>query len=268
VSNLSAAERAEILEEARAAALAAGKVLMEHFGRLSAGQVGHKGVERDLVTAADLDAERAIVARLRERFPGHAIEAEEETHERSSTASLRWFVDPLDGTVNFVHALPMFAVSIALYDGETPEVAVVHAPRLDETFWATREGGAFLDGRRIAVSHAERLGEAILATGFPYRRNELSNSNLENFNAFFYHVRGLRRMGSAALDLAYVAAGRLDGFWELHLAPHDVAAGALLVREAGGIVRDAKGGEDWLRGGHIVAAGEGLFEEIRSRIRV
>jgi myo-inositol-1(or 4)-monophosphatase len=117
------------------------------------------------------------------------------------------------------------------------------------------------------VSAAESLSESILATGFPYRRNELPNNNLENFNRFFLDVRGMRRMGSAAMDLAYVAAGRLDGYWELHLSPHDVAAGALLVREAGGIVKDVDGGENWLRGGHVVAAGPGIFEVIRSRLK-
>jgi myo-inositol-1(or 4)-monophosphatase len=143
----------------------------------------------------------------------------------------------------------------------------VHLPRLGETFTAERGKGTRKDGERVRVSETSALGESILATGFPYRRNELPNNNLENFNRFFLDVRGMRRMGSAAMDLAYVAAGRIDGFWELHLAPHDVAAGALLVREAGGVVRDVDGGEDWLRGGHIVAANPGIFEKIRARVR-
>src|SRR5262249_47287964 len=147
----------------------------------------------------------------------------------------RWFIDPLDGTVNFVHQIPAFAVSIALYSGVEPEVAVVHLPRLGETFTAARGDGARLNGAAIRVSGASELCDAILATGFPYRRGELAHDNLENFNRFYRDVRDLRRMGSAAMDLAYVAAGRIDGFWELHLSPHDVAAGALLVREAGGL---------------------------------
>ena len=155
----------------------------------------------------------------------------------------------------------------AAHTGNVPQVAVVHLPRLDETFTAERGKGAWCAGEPIHVSAAESLGESILATGFPYRRNELPNNNLENFNRFFLDVRGMRRMGSAAMDLAYVAAGRLDGFWELHLAPHDVAAGALLVREAGGVVADVDGGDRWLDAGHIVAAGPRLFEVIRSRIR-
>jgi myo-inositol-1(or 4)-monophosphatase len=126
---------------------------------------------------------------------------------------------------------------------------------------------ASLNGEPIHVSSTAELADAVLATGFPYRRESLEHSNLENFCAFFYDVRDLRRIGSAALDLAYTAAGRFDGFWELHLSPHDVAGGGLLVREAGGIVRDADGGEDWLRGGSLVAAGPALFEAIRSRVR-
>jgi myo-inositol-1(or 4)-monophosphatase len=253
------------LELARSAALEAGQILMEHFGRLTAAEVTSKGVARDLMTAADLASERHVVARLRAAFPDDAIEAEEETRDTPS-AGRRWFLDPLDGTINFVHRLPVFCVSIALYDGKQPQVAVIHAPRLGETFWATRGGGAFRDGKPIRVSAAGELGQAILATGFPYRRNELEHDNLANFERFFYDVRGLRRMGSAAIDLAYTADGRFDGFWELHLGPHDVAAGALLVREAGGVVTDPAGGDDWLRSGHIVAAGPELARQIRVRV--
>jgi len=254
------------LEVAEAAAREAGALLLESFGRLERSSVKTKSAARDLVTSADVASERLVVARLREAFPEHAIEAEEEVRD-AADGRPRWFVDPLDGTVNFVHGIPAFAVSIALFVGGVPEAAVVHLPRLGETFTAERGKGTRKDGEPVRVSETSALGEAILATGFPYRRNELPNNNLENFNRFFLDVRGMRRMGSAAMDLAYVAAGRLDGFWELHLAPHDVAAGALLVREAGGIVRDVDGGEDWLRGGHIVAANPGLFEEIRSRVR-
>lgn len=267
MSGLAPAERARALAVARESALAAGAVLREHFGRLRPAEVASKDVARDLVTAADLESERVLVARLRAEFPGHAIEAEEETRDARSDERPRWFLDPLDGTVNFVHGLPVFAVSLGLWCAGVPEVGVVYAPRLDEMFCAARGGGATLNGTRLQVSSTSSLSAALLATGFPYRRETLAHSNLENFNAFFYDVRGLRRLGSAALDLAYTAAGRFDGYWELHLAPHDVAAGGLLVREAGGIVRDADGGEDWLRGGSVVAAGPALVEAIRARIR-
>lgn len=260
------AERAAILAVAVEAAVRAGDVLVEHFGALEAGEVTTKSSARDLVTAADVASERLLVETLRAAYPHHAIEAEEEVRDAPDDARARWFLDPLDGTVNYVHRLPCFAVSMGLWAGGVPEVAVVHAPRLGETFTATRGGGAALNGKPIHVSGAESLSESILATGFPYRRGELEHSNLENFGRFFYDVRGMRRMGSAAMDLAWVADGRLDGYWELHLSPHDVAAGVLLVREAGGIVTDADGGEDFLRGGHIVASGPGIHAAIRERV--
>ena len=254
------------LSEARAGALEAGALLMERFGRLVPSQIGHKQVARDLVTAADVESERLLVRRLREAFPEHAIQAEEEVCDARDERP-RWYLDPLDGTINFVHRLPAFAVSVGLYLGRTPLVGVVHAPRLGETFWAAAGRGAWLDGERLAVSSAQHLGDAILATGFPYRRGELEHDNLDNFARFFHHVRGMRRMGSAAIDLAYTAAGRFDGYWELHLGAHDLAAGACLVREAGGVVIDPDGGDAWLERGAVVAAGPRLVEAIRARVR-
>lgn len=261
----------EALEVALSAAREAGELLMGYLGKLDASRIKRKSSIRDLVTEADLAAERLLVARLRQAFPEHAIESEEETRD-AADGRPRWFLDPLDGTVNFVHGLPPFAVSMGLYVDGQAQVGVVHAPRLQETFHAKRGGGAFLETpsgplQRLRVSPAEQLSEAILATGFPYRRGELEHDNLANFNELFYAVRGLRRMGSAAIDLAYTAAGRYDAYWELHLAPHDVAAGVLLVREAGGLVSDFLGGEDWLRGGSIIAGGAPLHALLRARLR-
>ncbi|MEW6074663.1 MAG: inositol monophosphatase family protein [Planctomycetota bacterium] len=256
-------ERALVV--ARRAAREAGEILKGFFGRLSGQRIAVKSSPRDLVTEADLASERHLVRRLRDAFPDHRIEAEEEVQDEDD-GQPRWFVDPLDGTINFVHGLPIFAVSLALLSEGTPEVAVVYSPMLREMFAARRGGGATLDDVPIHVSETAELGQAILGTGFPYRRTELAHDNLANFARFFPDVRGLRRMGSAALDLAFTAAGRLDGFWELHLSPHDVAAGALLVREAGGIVTDAGGGDDWLRGKSIVAAGPALHPELLKRI--
>lgn len=258
---------AAVLASAERAARASGEILMDYLGRLQGSQISTKSSARDLVTEADVSSERALVAALREATPNFHIEAEEEVVDaRSEALTPRWFLDPLDGTVNFVHGLPCFAVSMGLFVGAEPQVAVVHLPRLDETFTAVRGGGAFLNGEPLRVSSAQSLGDCVLATGFPYRRGELEHSNLENFGRFFYDIRGVRRMGSAAIDLAYVAAGRLDGYWELHLSPYDVAGGALLVREAGGVVTDASGGEDWLRGGSIVASGPAVHEAIRERV--
>jgi len=263
--SLPPSERERARSVALEAAHAAGKVLAATLGRLDPARIGTKSAARDLVTEADVASERVLVEALRRAFPGHAIEAEEEVRDAADDRP-RWFLDPLDGTVNFVHRLPFFAVSMGLLVEGVPEVAVVHAPALGETFHAVRGGGAFLGQERLAVRPTRTLGEAILATGFPYRRAELRPNNLENFSALFLECRDLRRLGSAALDLAYVAAGRLDAYWELWLAPHDVAGGALLVREAGGLVTDLEGGEDWLRGGHILAGGAALHGLLRPRL--
>ena len=220
---------------------------------------------RDPVTDADLAAERLIVERLSGAYPEAAILAEEERRDED-VSGLVWYVDPLDGTVNFSQSLPFYAVSIALYDGSEPLVGVVHAPRLAETFSARRGGGASLNGRRLDVSRKERLIDSVLATGFCYRRHEIEDNNLDHFERLVLRVRGLRRAGSAALDLAYVAAGRLDGYWEPHLNSFDVAAGALLVREAGGTVTDMRGGADWLHGGNIAVAGPALHAALLAEL--
>jgi myo-inositol-1(or 4)-monophosphatase len=268
--SLDAAELDRILSVAQQAARQAGRLLLETYGTLEGSAFRRKSSARDLVTETDVASERLLVGILRSAFPDHRIEAEEEVCDDRDDTRPRWFVDPLDGTVNFVQGLPLFCVSMGLYVGRAPQVAVVYAPVLDEMFSARLGGGCTLQSpagtRRLQVSPKSELSESILATGFPYRREVLRPSNLENFSDFFYRVRGLRRLGSAALDLAYVAAGRLDGFWELYLSPHDVAGGALLVREAGGVVTDSVGGEDWLRGGHIVASGPGLHGAIREGV--
>lgn len=260
-------EATEVLTVAREAAHAAGELLLSYFENLTSSQISSKSAARDLVTEADVKSEALIVERLRGALPDFDIEAEEGTvDEPASTPRPRWFVDPLDGTINFVHGIPVFSVSLGLFVGREPQVGVVHLPVLGETFTAIRGGGAHLGGEPIHVSAVDTLGDSVLATGFPYRRNELEHSNLENFARFFYDVRGMRRMGSAAVDLAYTACGRFDGFWELHLAPHDLAAGALLVLEAGGRVSDGSGGDDWLRGGSLVASGKGIFAAMVERV--
>ncbi len=264
--SLQPGELDRILEVAKDAARQAGALLLETYGTLEGGGFRRKSSARDLVTETDVASERLLVGILREAFPDHCIEAEEEVRDEPDDDRPRWFVDPLDGTVNFVQGLPLFCVSMGLYLGRKPQAAVVYVPVMDEMFSARLGAGAHLESklgtRALQVSTKTELAESILATGFPYRREVLRPSNLENFNDFFYGVRGLRRMGSAALDLAYVAAGRLDGFWELYLSPHDVAGGALLIREAGGRVTDSDGCEDWLRGGHIVASGPGIHASL------
>jgi len=249
-------DTADALAFAVDTARAAGEAVLRLDGLLPGSQRGQaprmKG-PRDPVTEADLASERLIVERLRARWPDAAIVAEEETRD-AVVDGLTWYVDPLDGTVNFSQAHPFFAVSIALYRNRQPLVAVVHAPRLGETFAARTGGGATLNGERLAVSDKRLLADAVLATGFAYLRNELSDDNVRHVADFVPRIRDLRRCGSAALDLAYVAAGRLDGYWEPHLNSWDVAAGALLVSEAGGQVTDMACGADWLHGRSILAA--------------
>ncbi len=250
---------ADVLAFAVDTALAAGELLLRHDAPFPR-PPRMKGAI-DPVTDADVASERLIVERIRARWPGHAICAEEEVHD-TALAGLTWYVDPLDGTVNFSQAHPFFAVSIACYDGARPVAAVVHAPRLRETFAAAAGAGATLNGQRLAVSCKTTLIESVLATGFAYRRRELADNNVGHFADMVLRVRGMRRCGSAALDLAYVAAGRLDGLWEPHLSPWDVAAGALLVREAGGTVTDMRGGDDWLHGRTAVACTPALHASI------
>ncbi len=239
----------------------AGRILMTHFGRLADGEVDFKG-KRDLQTVADRESESYLTGEIGRRFPDHGVLAEESFRgdERATLDSGQpvWIVDPLDGTTNFVHELPTFTVSLGVVDRDGPLAGAVFAPRLEEMFLAVRGEGARLNGRDLRVSSNAKLMDAVLATGFAYRVDEIAEDNLDHFCHLIPRTRAIRRFGSAALDLAYTAAGRFDGFWELHLSPWDVAGGACLIREAGGVVTDMKGGDDWLFGRHIVAASPAL----------
>ena len=258
-------DSAMVLAKAEELAAGAGEILLDWSGRLASDQIGSKSAKRDLVTEADLASEAYLLKHLGDAFPADAFLAEESASEpmRNPDAELMWCIDPLDGTVNFVHELPMFAVSIARLRRGVPEIAVVHLPRLQETFTAIRGGGAFLNGKPIQVSNSSRPLDSLFATGFPYRRHLLADNNLENFNRMFLHQRGIRRMGSAAIDLAYVAAGRLDAFWEMHLSPWDVAAAGLLVQEAGGVVDTLRPGGDWVFDANLIAGPAKLVEATR-----
>ena len=268
---------APFVAEARRLALAAGAELLRRRVAHDL-RVESKGTRRELVTAADRAAEQIVVGGLLAAFPAHAVLAEEgvlTTQGRASKdAEWTWIVDPLDGTTNFVHGLPHFAVAIALAVRNEPVVGVVHAPALGETFVGARGLGAsraFADGReqRLQVSKTAAFADALLATGFSYNRNEPGrDDNTGHIAAILPHCRDLRRLGSAELDLCYVAAGTYDGYWERYLAPYDVAAGAVLVREAGGRVSDWRGGEDWLFGEQVVASNNHLHGELLDRLRV
>ena len=232
------ADPRRFLEAAREAALATGRMLREAMDEEV--RISFKGT-LDLVTQFDGRAQQMIDARLRAAFPDHGILAEEGL-SRETGSPYRWIVDPLDGTTNFAHRFPIFSVSIALEKDGEGLVGVVYDPMRDEMFWALRGEGAFLNGTRIRVSTIAELDRSLVATGFPYDLRESPVNNVCHFNNFILRVQAVRRCGSAALDLSYLACGRFDGFWELKLKPWDVAAGAVIVREAGGQVTDFAGG--------------------------
>jgi len=224
--------------------------------------------EVDLVSEIDLAAESVVLEHLRKTRPDDDVVAEESglsspaSARASGPPARRWFVDPLDGTTNFSHGLPHFCVSIALTDADGPAVGVVHDPIRRWTFHAHRGGGAWLDGRRLQVSRTETLGHALLATGFPYDRRTNPDNNTHRFAHLLRLGQGVRRAGAAALDLAWLAAGWLDGYWEDRLKAWDVMAGALLVTEAGGTVSDFRGEPVDLRGGALVASNARIHADL------
>jgi myo-inositol-1(or 4)-monophosphatase len=239
------------------AALAAGALVREGYGQ--ALQVEHKGAI-DLVTEYDHRSEALILARLRAAFPDHAVNAEESGP--SGRGEYLWLVDPLDGTTNYAHGFPMFAVSLALAQRGRLIVGVIYDPMRDELFAAEAGQGAALNGAPIRVSAVGELDRALLATGFAYDVRTNPRNNLAEFGRFQLRCQGMRRLGSAALDCAWVAAGRLDAYWELSINAWDIAAGALLVREAGGRVTSLTGGDDFLERGSIVASNGLLHAEM------
>jgi myo-inositol-1(or 4)-monophosphatase len=221
----------------------------------------------DFVTEVDHAAEEAIIRTLRDAYPSHAFLGEESGASSPAAATdFLWIIDPLDGTTNFLHGFPQYCVSIALKHKGVLQQAVVYDPNRNELFTATRGAGAFMNDRRIRVSAADRLDEALIGTGFPFREFAHFDEYLRMFGEVTRRVAGVRRPGAAALDLAWVAAGRLDGFWEMGLSPWDMAGGALLVREAGGMVGDFEGGEGFLEGGRIVAANPKVFSPLLQAI--
>ncbi|MBP6864243.1 MAG: inositol monophosphatase [Candidatus Didemnitutus sp.] len=234
---------AEILDDVVAIARGAGEIILRHFAApipISA----RKTTRSDVVTAADTETEAYIVRELQARFPTHHIVGEEGGGQGApaAQAAYHWFVDPIDGTVNFAAKLPHFCTSIALATTDRqPLLGVVHDPTRGEIFTAVRGGGAHLNGVALHVTDTANLNDAVVSTGFPYDKHTNPDNNLREWTAFLKHIRGERRLGAAALDLAYVAAGRLDGYWEKDLKPYDALAGMLLVREAGGTVTDYAG---------------------------
>lgn len=244
------------------------------FIRTQLGKVSNEDVEdkdlNSLVSYVDRTAEERLVAGLSALLPGAVFLTEEQTVEQAASvqsgAEFRWIIDPLDGTTNFLHSVPCFAVSVALqWQGETV-LGIVHEVGHGEQFYAWKGGGAWLDGRRIYVSKTSDLKDSLVATGFPYRDFELMEQYLDAFRFFMKNTRGIRRFGAAAVDLAWVACGRFGAFFEYGLAPWDVAAGILLVQEAGGTVCDFKGEDDYLFGGEMIAAAPGVSGMVQRKI--
>ncbi len=246
----------EFLETAVQAARAAGTLQRERIWQEHV--IAFKG-ETDLVTEVDRASEDMIVGLLRSRYPGHDILAEEGDYG-SSGSPYKWIIDPLDGTTNSAHGFPWFGVSLALEVDGAVQLGVICHPMMDELFTVVKGEGAFLNGKPIHVSRRAPLKNCLLATGFPYDRTWDNENNFANFEKFQMAARAVRRAGAAALDLAYVAAGRLDGYWEIKLKPWDVAAGALLVEEAGGTVTDHAGGPYSVYD-HRILASNGLIHE-------
>jgi myo-inositol-1(or 4)-monophosphatase len=252
------------LAVAQQAADEAGALALAGLGR--AREVAHKGSSSDLVTEHDLAVERAIVGRLRAAFADDAIVGEEGTADRAG-AGRAWYVDPIDGTTNFAHGLPFFCVSIGLRDSAGPAVGVIDVPALGWRFWARRGGGAFARLRGepagpLAVSRTQRLDEALLATGFPYDLRTSPEDNLVEFAHLQRAAQAVRRVGAAALDLAMVAAGWYDGYWEQKLKPWDLLAGIVLVTEAGGRVSGYDGEAVDLEVGRLVASNGRIHAEL------
>jgi myo-inositol-1(or 4)-monophosphatase len=244
------------------AAHKAARGLVRDFGEVENLQVSRKG-PADFVTAADIQAEKVLREELARARPTHGFLLEEGGAVAGSDASRRWIVDPLDGTLNFLHGIPHFAISIGLeHDGEIV-AGVVYDPLRDEMFHAEKGAGAFLNDRRMRVSSRSKLQDSVIATGIPWHGRKGHPEYLGQLAAVMGACAGVRRHGAAALDLAYVAAGRYDGFWEPALSPWDIAAGLLLVREAGGYVTEIDGGADVLASCNVLAAGDGLYKDLR-----
>jgi len=245
------------------AARAAGDAIVRQMDFVNDIPVKEKG-RNDFVTEIDQHAEAIIIETIKNAYPDHAFLGEETG--KSGDSDFEWIIDPLDGTTNYLHGFPQFAVSIALRNKGRLEQAVIYDPLRQELFTASKGAGAQLNNRRVRVSQRRTLEGALLGTGFPFKDQALLDEYLESFRAFFPMTSGIRRAGAASLDLAYLACGRLDGFWEYKLKLWDIAAGVLLVREAGGMISDIDGGDHYMETGNIVAANSSLLKVMLQKL--
>jgi myo-inositol-1(or 4)-monophosphatase len=255
-----------LVETAVEAARRGGDVLLANWRNLPRGSVEEKR-KNDFVTSADRESEERIIETIRKRFPSDAFLAEEGGLRRAESGARVWIIDPLDGTSNFVAGFPFWCVSIAAREGDALVAAAIWDPLRGEIYTAARGGGAFRNGEPLAVTARESLDGAFVATGFPFRNRDKIDSYLAMFRAVFCEARAIRRAGSAALDLAYVAAGVFDGFFEFRLSPWDIAAGALLIEEAGGTLSDFDGGDRYLERGNVLAGPPGVVAGLRRAAR-
>ncbi|WP_028581831.1 inositol monophosphatase family protein [Desulfogranum japonicum] len=246
-----------MLEDIIEIARQAGEICVREYGRMQDGDIEFKN-DKDLVTVVDKNVEQFIVEQITRRYPDHDIFGEE-SGRTTHGSDYCWIIDPIDGTTSFVHGQPWYCTSIALHRNGEAVLGVVHSPRLGETYHAEKGKGAYLNGRQIKVSQRTRLIESVLATGFACIRAGWEDNNLKHLNVILPQIRDIRRCGSAAIDLCFVAAGRLEGYWEMGLQPYDYAAGELIVREAGGVVSDFAGGNEY--GSNGIMATNGLITE-------
>ena len=249
----------DYLDVAVKAARAAGRVLMASYGKLSDSQISVKS-KNDFVTVVDKRSEEKIISMIKNRFPHHSIQAEESG--MAADGDTLWIIDPLDGTANYIHQFPLFCISIGVLEKNEFSAAVIYDPLHKELFTARRGQGAFLNGRRLKVSKTAHLADAMMATGIPFRARGRFDEYIDSLKKISLESAGMRRGGSAAIDLAYVACGRLDGFWEINLSPWDIAAGALLIEEAGGKVTDLWGKQAYLKSGDILASNTKIHSEL------
>ena len=251
----------ELLEAVESVARAGADQLMPYFRRLTSDQVSEKA-RNDLVTVADRASESAILAAIGQQFPSHNILSEEAGWSARSSSDPTWIVDPLDGTTNFVHGMPHFAVSVAVTAEDRIQAGVIIDPVKGDVFRAARGIGAWWNGVRCRVSRRTYLSGAMVATGFPFKAHGLLDPYLAIFRDVFLDCKAIRRPGAAALDLAYTACGIVDGFFEFQLSPWDIAAGAVMVEEAGGSISDMDGGDDYLATGNVLSGSDGVRRDL------
>ncbi len=249
-----------LLNIAIQAGRSAGRIISRSLDHLDANNISLKQ-KHDFVTNVDLAAEEEIVRIIQEAYPDHAILAEE-SGSNNNKSEFEWVIDPLDGTLNFIHGIPHFAISIAVLKRQQLEIGMIFDPIKNELFTAVKGGGAQFNNRKMRVSECKKLDEALLVTGLPFREEQPLAHYLKSFSEILPQVAGIRRPGAASLDLAYVACGRFDGYWEMGLKPWDMAAGILLVKEAGGIVTDLAGQENYLENGNVLAANLALHKTL------